>query len=205
MTRKVNISTDIGADVHNVNATLSRKLKALRQNHGLTLDELSKLSGVSKGMLVEIEKGEANPSIAILCKTASALGVSVADIVDVAETTSIRIVSKEDAQTLWRGPKGGTATLLVGSSGPEMIELWRWNMTAGETFKSPGHSKGSFELLNVESGVLTIELENKSFEISAGSSAIAKTDGPHSYSNKGKKDLQFVMTVAELHRQRTSI
>ena len=53
------------------------------ENQKLSLDELSRRAGVSKGMLVEIEKGSANPSIAILCKLAAALGLSVADIVNV--------------------------------------------------------------------------------------------------------------------------
>lgn len=48
--------------------------QGVRREHTLTLDELSRRSGVSKGMLVEIEKGEANPSIAILCKVAAASG-----------------------------------------------------------------------------------------------------------------------------------
>ena len=94
MERKVNISTDMGADVNYVSAALARRLKELRLKNGLTLDELSRRSGVSKGMLVEIEKGSANPSIAILCKTAAVLGVSVADVVNVSEAAPIRLVSR---------------------------------------------------------------------------------------------------------------
>jgi transcriptional regulator with XRE-family HTH domain len=115
MEKKVNISTEAVADVERVSATVSQNLKMFRKQNGLTLDELSRKSGVSKGMLVEIEKGSANPSIATLCRAATALGVSVADFVGVAVSVPVRIVPPEDASVLWRGPKGGSATLLVGN------------------------------------------------------------------------------------------
>ena len=55
MTKRVNITTDAGADVGHVTAAVSRRLKEYRQQGRLSLDELSRRAGVSKGMLVEIE------------------------------------------------------------------------------------------------------------------------------------------------------
>jgi DNA-binding XRE family transcriptional regulator len=83
----------------------------------LSLDELSRRAGVSKGMLVEIEKSLANPSIAMLCKIAAAMGVSVADIVDVASKPAIRLIGAADIPVLgtvikavlpayWQAPVG---------------------------------------------------------------------------------------------------
>ncbi|EZH82156.1 helix-turn-helix domain-containing protein, partial [Aeromonas hydrophila] len=109
MTKRDNITTDAGADVGHVTAAVSRRLKEYRQQGRLSLDELSRRAGVSKGMLVEIEKGAANPSIAILCKLAAALGVSVADIVDVASTPTLHLIEPQAIPTLWQGPLGGSA------------------------------------------------------------------------------------------------
>ncbi|UXT61238.1 helix-turn-helix domain-containing protein (plasmid) [Agrobacterium fabrum] len=205
MEKKVNISTDTVADVERVSATVSQNLKIFRRQNGLSLDELSRRSGVSKGMLVEIEKGTANPSIATLCRAATALGVSVADFVGVASSVPVRTVPPEDASTLWHGPHGGTATLLVGTNGPDEIELWRWSMFPGETFESPGHSPGTLELLNVEIGELTFRLEDSEQVVQAGSSVLARTESPHAYSNRGEGELRFVMAVAELQRPRARI
>lgn len=202
MEKKVNISTEAVADVERVSATVSQNLKTFRRQSSLTLDELSRKSGVSKGMLVEIEKGTANPSIATLCKAATALGVSVADFVGVAVSVPVRIVPPEDASTLWRGPKGGSATLLVGTHGPDEIELWRWTLFPGEVFESPGHSPGTLELLNVETGELTLQLAGSEHVVQAGSSVLARTEDKHAYMNCGKDELRFVMTVAELQRPR---
>lgn len=202
MEKKVNISTETVADVERVSATVSQNLKLFRRQNGLTLDELSRKSGVSKGMLVEIEKGSANPSIATLCRAATALGVSVADFVGVAASVPVRIVPPEDASTLWRGPKGGSAILLVGTHGPDEIELWRWTLFPGEVFESPGHSPGTLELLNVEIGELTLKLADSEHLVQAGSSVLARTEDKHAYMNCGKDELRFVMAVAELQRPR---
>ncbi len=71
----------------------------------MSLDELSRRASISKGMLVEMEKA-ANPSITILCKLAAALGVSVADIVNVASEPALHIIPAEQIPTLWQGPLG---------------------------------------------------------------------------------------------------
>lgn len=199
MTRKVNISTDSGADVQTVSEAVAARLREYRKQQKLTLDALSRRSGVSKGMLVEIENCAANPSIAILCKISAALGVSVADIVNVASSPAVHLVHKQDIPTLWTGQKGGSARLLAGTSGPNMIELWRWEMQPGETFESNGHPAGTHELLHVEQGQLKITINETEFLIASGCSAVAKTDVAHQYANGGKSKLVFTMTVSEPH------
>ncbi|WP_287878333.1 helix-turn-helix transcriptional regulator [Aquitalea sp.] len=197
MTNKVNISTDSGSDVHQVSAAVAAQLKQHRKDRKLSLDELSRRSGVSKGMLVEIEKGSANPSIAILCKLAATLGVSVADIVNVAKTPAVHLIRPDEIPVLWHGPAGGSARLLAGSSGPDMVELWHWEMQPGELFASPGHGAGTVELFHVAEGELTLKVGEQELQIPAGSAAVASTAEPHHYANHTSARVVFSMTVAE--------
>ncbi|UQY42970.1 helix-turn-helix domain-containing protein [Erwinia sp. PK3-005] len=199
MTTKVNITTDAGANVSQVSEAIALRIKAYRKKKKLSLDELSRRAGISKGMLVEIEKGAANPSIAILCKLSAALGVSVADMVDVASDPLVHVIAAENMPILWQGERGGKAQLLAGTSGPDMIELWRWSLLPGEIFTSAGHPVGTSELFYVEQGTLTLTVAENSVMIEAGAAAIARTDVPHSYANEQETPLIFTMTVAELH------
>ena len=48
-------------------------LQSLRQAQGLSLDELSRRAGVSKSMLSQIERAQANPSVAVVWRLAQAL------------------------------------------------------------------------------------------------------------------------------------
>ncbi|MGE1527064.1 XRE family transcriptional regulator [Pseudomonas ceruminis] len=200
MTKKVNISTDPSDHVQQVSEAIAMRLREVRKKQKLSLDELARRSGVSKGMVVEIENCNANPSIAILCKISAALGLSVADVVDVAGTPAARLIEAAEIPTLWNGPEGGTARLLAGTSGPNMIELWKWEIKPGEFFESSGHPAGTFELFHVEQGTLRLEIGETALIIQKDCSAIAKTDAPHQYINGGKDDLIFTMTVAELHQ-----
>jgi transcriptional regulator with XRE-family HTH domain len=197
MSGKVNVSIDAGADMSSVSLAVATQLKTRRKARGHSLDELARRAGVSKGILVEIEKGTANPSIAILCKVAAALGVSVADIVNVADTPSMHLIDAAQIPTLWSGPRGGSARLLAGTTGHDMVELWRWEMRPGESFEAAAHSRGTFEMFHVEQGQLTLWRDGDELIVSKGCSAVAQTDVPHRYSNDGNVRLVFTMAVAE--------
>jgi len=200
MTKKVNIATDAGADVATVSQAVSDRIKSWRKSQKLSLDELSRRAGVSKGMLVEIEKGAANPSVAILCKIAAALGVSVADIVSISHSPDAWLIENSEMPVLWQGEQGGSAQLLAGTRGPDMIELWRWQMFAGEAFSSTGHSSGTLELLHVEQGTLALTVGEQTLVIQQGCAAVARTDMPHAYASADDQPVIFTMTVAELQR-----
>ncbi|ECG8259814.1 helix-turn-helix domain-containing protein [Salmonella bongori] len=200
MTKKVNLSTVSGADVSTINEAVSQRIKQFRRQKKMSLDELARCSGVSKGMLVEIEGCKANPSIALLCKIAAAMGVAVADIVNVASEPRVHLIDRNDIAVLWRGEKGGSAKLMAGTSGPDMVELWQWVMHPGEKYASEGHPVGTCELLFVNRGTLMLTVDDSRFIIGEGCSAVARTDMPHAYLNDTHEVVEFTMTVSEKHR-----
>jgi DNA-binding XRE family transcriptional regulator/quercetin dioxygenase-like cupin family protein len=203
MTASVNISTDIttGSEPRDraVIETVSRRIQAKRRERRLSLDQLSTRSGVSKGMLVQIERATTNPSIGTLCKVAAALGASIADLVDAAGPSRTGVVPAPSPRVLWKGPKGGAATLLVGSTGPDMLELWTWDMRPGERYDAVAHPAGTQELLHVTHGKLALTVDEVTFVIAAGRSASALTDRPHAYACLGGRPVRFTMVVAERH------
>src|SRR3954464_9220593 len=110
---------------------VSSRIRDRRKDRRLSLDRLAALAAVSKGMLVQIENGQANPSIATLCKVAAALGASVADLVQVSGQHPAEVLPAGAPRLLWRGPRGGSATLLVRSSGPAQPRPWAGRVGAG--------------------------------------------------------------------------
>ena len=58
-----------------INEIVANNIAILRKKNRLSLEELGKLSGVSKSMLALIEKGDGNPTLGILWKIANGLGV----------------------------------------------------------------------------------------------------------------------------------
>jgi transcriptional regulator with XRE-family HTH domain len=181
---------------------VSTRIRDRRKERRLSLDRLAALAGVSKGMLVQIENGQANPSIAMLCKVAAALGASVADLVQVSGQHPAEVLPAGAPRLLWRGPKGGSASLLVGSAGPDMLELWSWELLPGERYEAQAHPHGTEELIHVVRGRLALAFGDVSYLIDSGGSAVAHTDRPHAYACDGKKPVHFTMVVAEWHAPR---
>jgi transcriptional regulator with XRE-family HTH domain len=207
MTAKVNILTDDTSpddSAQAVHAAMATRIASLRKARELSFDQFAARCGVSKGMLVQIEQGKANPSIGTLCRIASGLGVSVAELLEVAESghLPVRVVSADEVTTLWTGPRGGTARLLIGSEGPDMLEHWMWELRPGERFDAQAHPHGTQELFHVLEGELVLELNGTGYRIGAGSSAHARTDCEHAYVCGGKKKLRFTMVVLEPGRER---
>lgn len=205
MTEIVNISTGLvdapQTAAHMLNLAIAGRILALRKARRFSLDQLAARSDVSKGMLVQIEQGRANPSIAILCRVAAGLGVSVVELVQTeAEPMSpVRIAQPELARRLWTGPHGGDASLVVGSNGPDMLELWNWTLHPGERFEAQPHPAGTQELIQVAEGSLSLEVDGVSYLVSQGASAHALTDRPHAYACAGTTPTRFTMVVHEPH------
>lgn len=202
MTKTVNILLNSPNEPNSDEAlamAMAQRICSLRKAQDFTFDELAKRAGVSKGTLVQIEQGRANPSISTLCRLAATLGVSVADLVAPAGPASsrVRLVSENDARKLWTGPRGGSAVLLAGTTGPDMLEVWQWELKPGERFESSRHGRGTRELIHVTNGKLILDVDGMCTLIASGTTAIALTDQAHAYANPGTSPVFFFMTVHE--------
>ena len=177
-------------------STIARNVRALRTEQGWTLDELAGRSGVCKGMLVQLEQNRTNPSIGTLCRISEAFGVSLAAMVELGQSPSVRIVSQDDAVELWQGKPGSVGRLLVGTDRREHIELWDWRLTPGDAYPSQDHQPGTREMLHVHEGALTLTVDGTDYVVPTGSSVLFDADRPHGYANRGRKVLRFTLVVS---------
>jgi transcriptional regulator with XRE-family HTH domain len=179
--------------------TVAGNCGRLRKTRQFTFDEFSKRSGVSKGMLVEIEQGRRNPSIATMCRMANALGVSVAELLEQESTQSRLVVRKPaDGRVLWETKAGGRATLIDTVRIDEIAaEIWRWRFAAGEFFDGIAHPTGTTEFLSILRGTLTVTAGADPIHVRAGSTARLLADIPHRYANSSNATCEFQMLVLE--------
>jgi quercetin dioxygenase-like cupin family protein len=125
--------------------------------------------------------------------------VSVADLISAGDEAKspVHIGAPDETRILWKGPKGGSAALLVGSDGPDMLELWSWTLQPGERYEARPHPVGTRELVHVQQGSLALEVDGVAHIVVAGASAFACTDRPHAYASSGRKRALFAMVVFE--------
>jgi quercetin dioxygenase-like cupin family protein len=150
-------------------------------------------------MLLQVEQARTNPSVATICRLATALGVSIANLVEAPEVPSARVVRAEEGVALWTGGQAGSAArLMVGSGTSQQVELWDVRMEAGDGFGSEGHPTGTRELLLVIDGELTLELDGTPHLVGAGDAIAFVADRPHAYRNLGASPLRYALSV--IHR-----
>ncbi len=178
-----------------ITAAVAHHVRSMRLARGWSLDELAGRSGVSKGMVVQIENARTNPSVGTLCRIADAFGVTVVRLLEPGVERRVHIRSAADAPTLWHGEHGGFGRLLAGVNDPDFAELWEWMLEPGDWHASPDHTPGTRELLHVLSGELTVVADATTHTVGAGQTMDFVADKAHEYRNEGSLPARMMMIV----------
>jgi quercetin dioxygenase-like cupin family protein len=149
-------------------------------------------------MLVSIEQGSANPSIATLLLISDALGIGLPALVDMDRSPGLRVTRAGAAAVLWRGKLGGQAMLVAGTEPPDVTELWDWTLGPGESHSTEAHAAGTRELLLVLDGQVELTVGQHAEVLATGDSASFSGDLPHGYANfSSALAARFALTVFE--------
>ena len=178
-----------------ITAEIATRVRAVRAQRRWTLDELAARSTVSRRLLVQIEHGDANPSLATLLKLAAALGITLTELLsEEPETEPVAVVAGPDTMTLWSTRAGSVARLLVSHGA---IELWSWTLAPGDQRDSEAHRPGSVELITVDTGTVALDVGHHHVEVPTGDSAWFDATLPHTYANPGTSTATFTLVVLE--------
>ena len=193
--RQSDLEARAGAD--SVARAIGGRVRQGRNSRGWTLDQLAGRCGVSRRMLVSIEQGSANPSIATLLLISDALGIGLPALVDMDDQPGLRVTPAGAGAVLWRGKLGGRAVLVAGTEPPDVVELWDWTLGPGESHSSSAHAAGTRELLLVLDGQVEVKVGQHAEVLATGDSASFAGDLPHGYVNAGQQVARFALTVFE--------
>src|SRR3954464_13466615 len=123
---------------------LSRSLAATVQQartaQDLSVNALAERSGVSRAMIGKIERGEAQPTAALLGRLSGALGITLSDLVARAEGGGPRRLLRRDDQPTWTDPATGYVRRAVSSPGGGPTELVEVVLPPGAEVGSPAES-----------------------------------------------------------------
>lgn len=169
--------------VHNSDDILIRlpaRLKEARRKQGLSLDAVANLSGVSRSMVSQIERGNSSPTIATLWNLTRALQVDFAGLLD-DETDSdhIEILRASDVPTIDNIGQGCRIRILSPPEEAGQHEVYQLDFDADGALKSQPHSRGTREQLIAHSGTLTITSGAAVQQINAGDTARYNADVGH--------------------------
>jgi transcriptional regulator with XRE-family HTH domain len=179
-----------------VGATLQR----LRLARGLTLEDLSRVAGVSKSMLSQIEREKANPTIAITWRLANALGVEIGELLSNQQKAvdTIRLLEAHETPTL-PGTHAGYVLRILGPM--ELAGKYEWyelTLAPGGELASQPHDPGTTEHLTLLNGAMELEVGTAKKKVKIGATARYPADLPHAIRNPGKTEAKALLVV--IHR-----
>lgn len=174
-------------------------LKTLRQSQRLSLDDLSRRAGVSKSMLSQIERNEANPTVAILWRLASALGIDITDFLSNGQskttTAAVAITAAHEMPTIKSADGKCELRILSPINMAGTVEWYQLTITAGGVLPSEPHEKGAKEHLSVQSGAMTVRAGDSEVIVRSGDTARYPVDLQHSIANQGKTAATALLVV----------
>ncbi len=142
-----------------ITTRLASRLKEARAAKGLSLDALAKLSGVSRSMLSQIERGESSPTVASLWNLTKALNVDFSTLLDQDSEpqNAIREIVHSDQTPVIRNRAAGCEFRIL--SAPEEVggtEVYDIRFDKGAALESAPHKKGCLEHLTVLEGEVQV-------------------------------------------------
>jgi transcriptional regulator with XRE-family HTH domain len=88
-------------------ARLAAAVRTARAAHDLTVAALAERSGVSRAMIAKVERGDAQPTAALLAKLSGALGLTLSELIARAEQPRRQRLARRADQPVWTDPDSG--------------------------------------------------------------------------------------------------
>ena len=194
---KKNSARSVSADP--VSSQLCRRLKQLRAERGWSLDALAKASGVSRSMLSQIERGRANPTLAVTFRIARAFGMSVGELIETPGATSqVEVIRADDRTYHYRSDRACRIRTLSPLNLEKDVEFYEVQLKVGGELRSAAHFEGTREFLTVQQGKIRVESARDAEELNRGDSVSYRADVPHAVVNIGKGEA--VIFLVDIYR-----
>lgn len=182
-----------------LNEIIALNLKKIRDSRNMSLDKMSKVTGVSKSMLGQIERGESNPTITTLWKIAIGLKVSFTSLLN-QEYSKPMVISEEAIEPLSANDGKYKLYPFFPYEEGRNFEMHRVVIEPGGHLKSDAHGDKVEEFITVFQGVLTIGIEEEEFQVKEGRSIKFRADKEHYYNNSGAEQVALCMVVHYPHK-----
>jgi transcriptional regulator with XRE-family HTH domain len=179
---------------------IGRKLHALRKSRGLTLEDVEAMSGISKSMLSQIERGRANPTFGTLWNLTQSLGTSINRLLDRTKSDAGRSRHMEHLDvhmTPTITSQDGKCKFHILS--PRRISLpvewYEVRLDPGGASRAHPHGASSWEHWTCLTGQITIEVGDKEVVLNPGETLRYMAEVKHGVRNDTRRPAHGLLIV----------
>jgi transcriptional regulator with XRE-family HTH domain len=164
-------------------AHLGRNVRQLRSARGLTQAQVARLAGLPRATWSNLESGAANPTLDVLRRVATALQLSIEELLSRPRSPT-RLYPRVTLQQ--RTPQGALVRRLLPDKLPG-LDIERIELHPRARMVGVPHTPGTREYLTCESGALTLEVGGETFALGEGDVVVFRGDQRHAYRNAGAR------------------
>jgi len=177
-----------------INLIVAKNLKGFRESKKLSLERVSELTGVSKTMIGQIERGESSPTITTIWKIANGLKISFTSLINNPQPDT-KVISKNEIQIFSEDNGKYRVYPYFPFEDDRRFEVYSVEIEEGGSLEADSHREGTEEFITVFEGELTIRVNSNEYIVNRGNAIRFRADRPHSYYNSGKTLTRLSMII----------
>lgn len=180
---------------------VAQRVRELRAQRGLSLDDLAARSGVSRSMISLVERAESSPTAVVLEKLATGLGVPLAALFDQPGAAGDPVARVAD-QPSWCDPGSGYVRRNVSPAGfASPLQIVEVSFPAGArvSFDTGARQPRVHQQVWVLEGCIVVTLGEAQHRLAAGDCLAMVLDQPISYHNPTRKPARYAVVIASEH------
>lgn len=190
-------SDSVRSNTAAVQAAVSTMVRRLRTNHGLSIDDLARASGIPADKLSGIEAGTVCPTVRAIWSLAHVFEVPFRVLItgSVEKNLDLRVLKAGDGSTMVSADGAFRARLLSTGSDPREPEIYEVTLAPGCIEKAPAHPESTHEHAVVLRGRLRVRTPADDAVLGAGDAVFFRADVAHSYENPGDVETVALLTM----------
>lgn len=178
-----------------IHLAVGENIHRIRKTQKLSIDRAAELSGVSKSMLGQIERGTVNPTIGVLGKIAQGLHVPLEMLVESHEEPAVALFRAVDVNGLRLCAGKVIRYPLFPYDTESRSESTQMDIFISGSYAAPDQIPGSLVYVTVLSGYLELEVDGEEYRLESRDSLTFPGSRPYCYRNGGNNTVRLIERI----------
>jgi len=181
-----------------INSRIAARVRELRAELGLSLDQLAAQCDVSRSMLSLIERGESSPTAVVLEKVATGLGVALANLFEDSAAATSPISRKAD-RTPWKDPDTGYVRRNISPPNfPSPLQIVDVMLPAGArvAYESGARDASIHQQIWVQEGSIEVTLGKVTHKLDEDDCFAMQLNDQMVFRNRTRKPARYIVVIA---------
>ncbi len=176
---------------------IADRVRALRSDNDLSIEDLAHRSGVSRSMISLIERGETSPTAVLLERLAAALGTTLAGLFALPAAVA-EPVSRHARQLVWQDPASGYVRRNVSPpEAPVLIVDVTFPAGAHVAYETERRRAKAHHQVWVLAGQIDVTVGDVTHTLARGDCLSFVLDRPTAYRNRSGKAARYAVAIME--------